>query len=91
MQKTLCKHYIISGHVQGVWFRASTRDQAELHGVTGWVKNCPDGSVEVMARGTEEQLQKLHEWLLRGPKNARVDHLVCEEVIDYEFLYFEIK
>jgi acylphosphatase len=44
-----------------------------------------------MVRGTEEQLQKLHEWLLHGPKNARIDHLVCEEAADTEYLYFEIK
>lgn len=69
----------ISGRVQGVWFRASTQDYGNRLGLTGWVKNNPDGKVEVYAEGEKELLNKLLEWLHRGPKYARVSH------VDYSF------
>ena len=63
----------IVGVVQGVWYRASTRDQANRLGLTGWVRNLPDGSVELMAEGPEETLQRLLAWCKKGPPGARVD------------------
>ena len=81
MNKTL--HCFVSGRVQGVWFRSSTREQAVLQGLTGWIRNHPDGRVEVLVSGEEEKVNLLHEWLKSGPNIARVLRLECEE-IDYQ-------
>jgi acylphosphatase len=63
----------IRGRVQGVYFRASTVQRARQLGVTGWVTNCLDGSVEVLAEGASEQLDELVAWCHRGPTGARVE------------------
>ncbi len=68
-----CKRYLIAGRVQGVWFRQSTLEQARRLGLRGWVRNLPDGRVEVVAAGPGERLRRLHDWLWRGPELARVD------------------
>lgn len=65
----------ISGRVQGVFFRASTRRQAEPLGLIGYAVNLPDGRVEVAASGDAAALDRLHDWLQRGPAAARVDHV----------------
>lgn len=78
----------VSGRVQGVYFRQSTRQQAERLGLSGWVRNCADGSVEGLACGTPAALAQLREWLQRGPTAARVDTLdwqVDEETVTYGF------
>jgi acylphosphatase len=71
-------HLEIAGRVQGVYFRASTVAQAQRFGVTGWVRNCPDGSVEVLAEGARESIEKLIEWCRRGPEGARVSRVQIE-------------
>jgi acylphosphatase len=63
---------IIEGLVQGVWFRDSTRAEAMHFGVCGWVRNRPDGSVEVVAEGLEEGVKRLVAWCRHGPPAARV-------------------
>jgi acylphosphatase len=63
---------IIEGRVQGVWFRESTRRQALALGVTGWARNRPEGTVEVVAEGPEEQVRKLVAWCHQGPSAANV-------------------
>ncbi len=55
----ICRHYLISGHVQGVCFRTKTQNTAETLNITGWIKNLNDGRIEVIACGTPEQLEKL--------------------------------
>ncbi|OOG61301.1 acylphosphatase [Rhodanobacter sp. B04] len=65
--------FIVSGRVQGVFYRASTRDQALRLGLTGHAKNLPDGRVEVLASGTAEALDALERWLRQGPPAAKVD------------------
>ena len=65
-------HAIVSGHVQGVSFRYYTAETARRLGLTGWVRNCPDRTVEVHAEGTREQLNLLVAFLRQGPPAARV-------------------
>lgn len=71
------KHFNITVHgkVQGVYFRASTRDEAERLGIHGYVRNLPDGNVYLEAEGDEEAMQRLLFWLESGPPAARVDKL----------------
>jgi acylphosphatase len=76
---TECRLYRITGRVQGVWFRESTRQQAEPLAITGYAKNLPDGSVEVLACGEPDALDRLGNWLHRGPAMARVDRVDCED------------
>lgn len=72
-RKTL--HAIVHGRVHGVFFRASTQDEAVRLGLCGWVRNLPDGTVEVMADGPPEGLHELLVWLHHGPGTARVDRV----------------
>jgi len=69
------RRYVISGRVQGVGFRWFVEREAGLIGVTGWVRNCENGDVEVMATGTREQHSALRRKLQEGPRAARVDHV----------------
>ncbi|MBB5767058.1 acylphosphatase [Xanthomonas euroxanthea] len=65
-------HFIVTGVVQGVWFRAATRERAVALGLRGHARNLPDGSVEVVAAGTDSALDALETWLWQGPPAARV-------------------
>jgi acylphosphatase len=67
------KHLIVSGFVQGVGFRFYARHEALASKLTGFVRNLPDGSVEIEAQGTEEQLKRLVKWAKHGPQNAIVE------------------
>jgi len=62
----------ISGTVQGVFYRESMRTEATRLGVTGWVRNCPDGTVEAVVQGTSEAVAAIIAWARRGPKLAQV-------------------
>jgi len=66
-------HLIIQGKVQGVFFRASTKDKARELGLSGFVRNKEDGTVEVVAEGDQEQLQKLVDWCHIGPDHSCVN------------------
>ena len=65
--------FVVVGKVQGVCFRASTQQQARRLHLNGHARNLPDGSVEVLASGSEDALNQLEHWLHRGPAMARVD------------------
>ena len=67
-------HLYISGLVQGVFYRANMQRKAEELGLSGWVRNLPDGRVEAVAEGDEEALKKLIDWAWRGPPAARVEN-----------------
>ena len=69
------RQFTVHGKVQGVWFRAGTREQALTLGLTGYVSNLPDGSVQVQAQGDAGALDKLEQWLGRGPRLANVSRL----------------
>jgi acylphosphatase len=75
-----CYRCIVTGRVQGVFFRASTQREAQRLGLTGHARNLADGSVEVLACGDPAALQRLREWLRQGPPHARVDGLECRRV-----------
>ena len=75
-----CVKCLVSGRVQGVYFRAHTRDQALQLGLSGWVRNLPSGQVEILACGPTVEVEKLIAWLWQGPREARVAHVRCEAV-----------
>jgi acylphosphatase len=68
-------HLVIRGRVQGVYYRASAVREAKRLGLTGWVKNRPDGAVEVVAEGEEDQVKDFLAWAQHGPSTARVDKI----------------
>lgn len=68
-------HVYIQGRVQGVFFRATTRDKALTLDVKGWVKNCPDGRVEAVFEGKKDAVEKLVTWCRKGPEGAFVNHI----------------
>jgi len=76
---TIRRRALISGRVQGVAFRAYTRQAARNIGVVGWVQNLPDGRVEAVFEGTPEQVQAMIDWCHHGPPASRVEKV---EVID---------
>lgn len=75
------RRYSVRGRVQGVYFRESTRKVADGLGIVGHAINLPDGSVEVVAFGSDAALEELESWLKRGPPLARVTE-VSDEIID---------
>lgn len=85
-------HVKINGRVQGVYFRASAVEQARRLGITGWVMNCPDSSVEVVAEGEREELEKLISWCRRGPSGAQVSEVHAEwQASKQEFQNFFVR
>ncbi len=73
-------HIKIYGRVQGVWFRANTQQTAQRLGLAGWVRNRPDGGVEVHVQGSRDDVNELLSWCHQGPPGARVDRVDFEEV-----------
>jgi acylphosphatase len=71
---------VARGRVQGVWFRDGARVRAEELGVSGWVRNRPDGAVEAELEGAAERVELLVGWFARGPAGARVDGLEVDEL-----------
>ena len=85
-------HLIISGNVQGVFYRASCQDVAVKYGLKGWVKNLPNGQVEVLAQGNKQQIEQLIEWCKKGPPHADVTDVKTEwHDIQEQFVSFGIK
>ena len=84
-----CMRLLISGRVQGVWFRESMRQEALKLGATGWVRNLPDGRVETVACGDEATLDKLLEWTRLGPPLASVSNIDSQEIPEETFSSFE--
>jgi acylphosphatase len=81
----------ITGRVQGVFFRAYTRDAAEEIGVAGWVRNLPDGSVGAIFEGDADKVDKMIEWCSEGSPMGRVDRVeVIEDVYTGDFDRFRI-
>jgi acylphosphatase len=74
----VCFRCLVGGRVQGVFFRASAREQALRLGLTGYARNLPEGRVEVLACGPAEAVGRLREWLRTGPPHAEVTGVACE-------------
>jgi acylphosphatase len=85
-----CRRFIVSGKVQGVWFRASARNEALALGLSGHALNLADGAVEVVACGEADALDRLAGWLNRGPRLARVDRVTTESIGEQIVQGFEI-
>ena len=85
-------HIFITGRVQGVFFRQSTRVMAIKNNVTGWIRNLDDGRVEIVAEGEESNIDALIDWCKTGPANSRVDEFeLVEENSTDEFKNFEVR
>ena len=85
-------HIFVTGRVQGVFFRQSTRVMAIKNNVNGWVRNLDDGRVEIVAQGKEQDIDNLTNWCKTGPANSRVDEFeLKEELIAEEFENFEVR
>jgi len=80
----------IKGKVQGVFYRATAKDVADLLGIKGWVKNLPNDDVEITATAAEDVLQKFIAWCRQGPSKARVDEVIIEELDIEEFKGFKV-
>jgi acylphosphatase len=78
---THCEKCLVSGKVQGVWFRGNTQNQAQQLDLTGYAHNLPDGRVEVLACGDPENVRALKDWLWQGPRLAEVTNVQCKETI----------
>lgn len=76
----VCRHFIVSGKVQGVFYRANTQIQAQQLGLTGWVKNLNDKRVEVFACGDYESVGQLYRWLKHGPPAADVQQVTIKNL-----------
>jgi acylphosphatase len=73
------RRVVVSGYVQGVWYRESCRRQAQALGVTGWVRNNPDGTVEASLEGDAAAVDTVVAWMRVGPRRARVADIVVVE------------
>lgn len=80
MSERIARRCLVSGRVQGVYFRASAREQAHRLNLTGHARNLPDGRVEVVMAGSPETVSELINWLGKGPPSARVDQVEVLEI-----------
>jgi acylphosphatase len=86
-----CTHLVVSGRIQGVSFRANVRRKASELELKGYVKNLPDGNVEVVAEGNEEKIKELIEFIKKGPGIARVSGVQVNHKMPENFKNFEIR
>lgn len=87
----ISRHIRVTGRVQGVFFRAWTREQAERHNLKGWVRNCADGSVEAHLEGEDAAVRWLIDLIYDGPGGARVDRVEAQEADVEGFTRFEVR
>jgi len=87
----VCKRFVVTGRVQGVFYRGAAQDSARRLGLDGWVRNCSDGSVELVACGEARALAELEAWLWRGPSQARVENVVQETIELQDFAGFQVR
>ena len=90
MSSLVAMRFIIHGRVQGVFYRACAQKKAKRLLLTGFVRNLPDGSVEAIAVGSNEQLRAFHDWLKKGPPLAKVTEVASEEIAFCEYDGFRV-
>ncbi len=88
---TIGRHVRLTGRVQGVFYRAWAQGHARELGVSGWIRNCPDGSVEAHLTGDEHAVERMVERMRRGPSNARVDEITVEDSAPEAVGRFEVR
>ena len=81
---------IVKGKVQGVFFRAEAKENADKLGIKGWIKNHDDGNVEIMAKGSDEAIEAFITWCRKGPKRAAVTDVIVTALHMEDFESFEI-
>ena len=82
----------VSGRVQGVWFRASTKQKAEQLGVTGWIRNTSDGCIEAIFEGNKNMVKEMVDWCNHGPPHAKVENIeIKNQPVTNAFDGFAIK
>lgn len=91
MTQPVCKRFVVTGRVQGVFYRGAAQDSAHRLGLNGWVRNCSDGSVELVACGETRALDELAVWLWKGPSQARVEAVQQEDIALLNFGGFEVR
>ena len=92
MATDVARHLTVRGQVQGVFFRARTREQAQAHGVGGWVANRPDGSVEAWLEGPADAVAAVEAWIRGGgPPHARVDEVVAADSTPAGHDHFDVR
>jgi acylphosphatase len=87
----IARHVRVTGRVQGVFYRAWAQGQARELGVSGWIRNCPDGSVEAHLGGDEHCVARMIERMERGPSNAQVEHIEVEDAAAENLGRFELR
>ena len=87
----VCKKATVHGLVQGVFFRISTQQQAIHLGLSGYVRNCSDGTVEVVACGEQQDVNKLMAWLHVGSQQSRVERVVKNNTEWFDYPSFEVQ
>lgn len=88
---TVCRRFVVSGHVQGVGFRYATCFEAQRLGLTGWVRNLSNGDVEALACGDGDRICVFEQWLWHGPRAARVTDVLSAEAPTERFEDFDVR
>jgi acylphosphatase len=91
MSEPVRQHVVVTGHVQGVFFRESTRREAERRGVAGWVRNRGDGAVEAVFEGSSEDVDAMVSFCSRGPRGAAVVDVTTSEEEPQGLRGFEVR
>ncbi|MDH5307168.1 MAG: acylphosphatase [Myxococcales bacterium] len=85
------RRVVVHGRVQGVWFRASTEQEARRAGLGGWVRNCAGGSVEAVFEGAPDAVERLVQYVHRGPSGARVARVEVHEETPRGEAHFRVR
>ena len=91
MADQIDRHVRVTGLVQGVFFRAWAQGQARELGISGWVRNCPDGSLEAHLSGEDHAVERMIQRMQSGPSNARVQELIVEDAEPISAGRFEVR